>query len=245
MKILALEFSTDRRSAAVLDSGATSPGGAGFQPATGSRAGFQPAISSAGFQPAVMGHATQCGSRSTAAFSLIEQALLAAQLEREQIECVAVGLGPGSYTGIRVAISVAQGWQLALGVRLLGLSTVECLVAQAHADGCRGRVNIALDAQRNELYLAGYDLTADGWREVEPLHLATLAAAHPLAAHGGLFIGPEVRRWFPDGRELFPDAAALVRLAASRTNFIPGEKLEPVYLRETSFVKAPPPRVIP
>lgn len=192
-----------------------------------------------------MGHATQSGSRTTAAFSLIEQALLAAQLEREQIECVAIGLGPGSYTGIRVAISVAQGWQLALGVRLLGLSSVECLAAQAHADGHTGRVNIALDAQRNELYLSGYDLTADGWREVEPLRLATLTEAHALAGQGGLFIGPEVKRWFPEGREVFPDAAVLARLAAARTDFIPGEKLEPVYLRETSFVKAPPPRVIP
>lgn len=220
MKILALEFSTDRRSAAVLNSGAD------------------------GESAVLLGHASQSGTRTTAAFALIEQAVRAARLEREQIECVAVGLGPGSYTGIRVAISVAQGWQLARGVKLLGLGSVECLAAQAHADGCLGRVNIALDAQRNELYLAGYDLTADGWQEADPLRIATLAEAQALARQGSL-IGPEVKRWFPEGRELSPDAAVLGRLAASRTDFAPGGELEPVYLRETSFVKAPPPRVIP
>ena len=46
---------------------------------------------------------------------MIEEALREAGLEREQIEVLAVGLGPGSYTGIRVALSLAQGWQLASG----------------------------------------------------------------------------------------------------------------------------------
>ena len=52
---------------------------------------------------------------------MIESALAEAKIEREQIEVIAVGLGPGSYTGIRAAISVAQGWQLARGVKLLGV----------------------------------------------------------------------------------------------------------------------------
>jgi len=41
-----------------------------------------------------------------------------------------------------------------------------------------------------------------------------------------------------------PTAAMLARLAAERSDFIAGEKLEPIYLRETSFVKAPPPRIV-
>ena len=46
---------------------------------------------------------------------MIEDVLARSQMEREQIEVLAVGLGPGSYTGIRVALSMAQGWQLARG----------------------------------------------------------------------------------------------------------------------------------
>ena len=63
-------------------------------------------------------------------------------------------------------------------------------------------------------------------------------------AAGEVLLGPEADKWFPTARVLFPDAAMLGALADGRTEFIPGEKLEPVYLRETSFVKAPPPRVI-
>jgi hypothetical protein len=43
---------------------------------------------------------------------------------------------------------------------------------------------------------------------------------------------------------IFPRAAALAELAAHRDDFVPGEKLEPVYLRETNFVKSPPRRPV-
>src|ERR1700722_4432912 len=84
---------------------------------------------------------------------VIEAALREAQLEREQIECVALGLGPGSYTGIRAAISIAQGWQLARAVKLIGVSSVECVAAQAAEDGITGRIGVVIDAQREEFYL--------------------------------------------------------------------------------------------
>ena len=77
MKILAVEFSSERRSVAVLAEGR------------------------------VLGCAAETGGRTARAFSLIESALREARLEREDIECVAVGLGPGSYAGIRAAIALA------------------------------------------------------------------------------------------------------------------------------------------
>jgi len=57
-----------------------------------------------------------------------------------------------------------------------------------------------------------------------------------------ILIGPEVTRWFPDGRMVFPRAAMLGQLALNRNDFDAGDKLEPIYLRETNFVKAPPGR---
>jgi len=64
------------------------------------------------------------------------------------------------------------------------------------------------------------------------------------AEAGERLVGPEVTRWFPAGQLLSPTAAALTRLAAGRTEFVSGDKLEPIYLRETAFVKAPPSRVV-
>jgi tRNA threonylcarbamoyl adenosine modification protein YeaZ len=191
----------------------------------------------------LLGEATETATRSTHAFALIEKALGDASIEREEIECLAIGVGPGSYTGIRSAIALAQGWQLARPVKLLGISSAECLAAEAQAKEVFGTVNVVIDAQRNELYLARYEISRDIVREVSALSL--VAAANVALRPGDRIIGPEATRWFESGKNLFPNAATLGQLAASRSDFISGEKLEPIYLRETNFVKAPPPRIPP
>ena len=220
MKILALEFSSPQRSVAVVHGGADAG-------------------------PLCLGEAIETGGRSTNALGMVEDALRQAQLDRAQIECLAIGLGPGSYNGMRLAIALAQGWQLARPVKLLGISSAECLAAQAQAEGISGWVEIVIDAQRNELYLAGYDLGPQARRELEPLRLATLADAQAREQAGATLIGPEVTKWFPAARVLFPRAATLGQLARDRTDFVAGERMEPIYLRETRFVKAPPPRTLP
>jgi tRNA threonylcarbamoyl adenosine modification protein YeaZ len=220
MKILALEFSSPQRSVAVVHGGADAG-------------------------PLRLGEAIETDGRSTNALGLVEDALRQAQLDRAQIECLAIGLGPGSYNGMRLAIALAQGWQLARPVKLLGISSVECLAAQAQAEAIFGRVEIVIDAQRNELYLAGYDLGPQARREIEPLRLAPLAEAQERQRAGATLIGPEVTKWFPAGRVMFPRAATLGQLARDRTDFVAGERMEPIYLRETRFVKAPPPRIVP
>ena len=189
-----------------------------------------------------MGVARESGGRFTHAFSLIETALQQAKLAREQVECIAIGLGPGSYTGIRIGVSIAQGWQMALGVQLMGLSSVECLVAQAQGEAMDGRVTFAIDAHRGEFYLATYDLTTGLSHIVDPLRLGSRDEVMSRISGGQTVAGPEVGHMFAGARTLFPEAATLVRLAATRNDSVSGDQLEPLYLRETAFVKAPPPR---
>jgi tRNA threonylcarbamoyl adenosine modification protein YeaZ len=223
MKILALEFSSPQRSVAIVQP----------SPSAGPRADLS------------VSEVIETGGRATKAIGMIKEALRDAGLEREQINCVAVGLGPGSYSGIRAGIAFAQGWQLALNVKLLGVSSVECIAEQAVADGLVGSINIVIDAQRNEFYLAQYALNEKGWTELQPLRLVTLAEVQQLERAGQTLIGPEATKWFPGGRVVFPRAAVLGQIALRRNDFVPGEKLEPIYLRETSFVKASPPRIVP
>jgi tRNA threonylcarbamoyl adenosine modification protein YeaZ len=218
MKILALEFSSPQRSVAVVQRDERT-------------------------HAVKVSEVVETGGRTNAAFKMIDEALREATLEREQIECIAVGTGPGSYTGIRAAISVVQGWQLARGTRILGISSVEGIVAQARVDGMIGHVNVIVDAQRGEFYLASYELAHDAYREIEALKIVTTAEVRQRAETGGALIGPEVSHWFPAGKTVFPRATTLGTLALNRTDFIAGEKLEPIYLRETTFVKAPPPRI--
>src|SRR5580765_6080487 len=101
MKILALEFSSPQRSVAVLE------------PADDASSNAR------------SNEALETGANSTNAFEMIQRALRLAQLEREQIDCLAIGLGPGSYTGIRASIALAQGWQFARDVKLVGISSAE------------------------------------------------------------------------------------------------------------------------
>ena len=207
MTILALEFSSPQRSVALAHDGR------------------------------VLATASETGERTTHAFAMIEKVLADAGLQRGQIEALVVGLGPGSYTGIRVALAIAQGWQLATGVKLLGISSADAIAAQALAEKCSGRASVVIDAQRGEFYRAAYEIGSDGGRETTALQIVTLEKLQAVAAAGEILIGPEVTRWFPDGQTIFPTAAALAGLAAGRTDFTPGEKLEPIYLRETTFVK--------
>ena len=145
--------------------------------------------------------------------------------------------------GIRVALAIAQGWQLACSVNLLGISSVECLVAQAQAEKIFGRVNVVIDAQRGEFYLATFEVSANGVNELAQLKIVPLAAIESCVTAGEILVGPEVTRWISSGKIVLPSATRLATLAAPREDYVAGEKLEPIYLREINFVKAPPARV--
>ena len=185
----------------------------------------------------------ETGGRAIRGLGAIEESLRQARIELEQIDCIAVGLGPGSYTGIRAAIALAQGWQLAREVKLVGVSSAEAIVAQAQADGLQGLVHVVVDAQRNELYWAVYQMDRTTRRQVAPLRLATVADVR--ASQGsGIIVGPEVTTRFPAGRIITPRAATVGELALYQRDFVSGDKLEPIYLREITFVKAPLPRIM-
>jgi len=236
MKILALEFSSARRGVAVVEA----------VPAVCNRRPDAPSATdgdckSPAPEARVLGLAEAEGI-TPGPFELIESALKSAGLEREQIECIAVGLGPGSYTGVRSAIALAQGWQLATGLKLLGISSADVLAATVRSAGLTGRVAVAIDALRGEFYSASYEVTTEGGREVAPLRLLKREAVEALVAAGELLVSPDAKCPFVGFRLLLPSACELGRLASTRSDFQPGEKLEPIYLRETTFVKAPPPR---
>jgi len=218
MKILALEFSSEQRSAAIA-----------------ARESDECKILSSVFET---------GGRSTRAVSLIERALAEALLEREAIDCIAVGIGPGSYTGIRAGIALTQGWQLATGIKVLAISSVEALTLRAQLQNLHGTVTIVVDAQKNEFYLATYEISAERIVEMVPLHLTSRAAVEELATAGGFLIGPDAGG-FANGRPVFPSADAVARIACRRSDFIPASDVQPIYLREANFVKAPAPRIIP
>jgi len=183
--------------------------------------------------------------RESGPLSMIEQALREAGLEREAIEVLVVGLGPGSYTGIRVAIALAQGWQLATPVKLMGVSSADGLASQAIQSGLAAELHVAFDAQRTEFYLGTYRAGSPGCRPVTDLRLAPRSDLVALLDRGEAVVAPEPIPGLEGVRVLAPDASFLLHGLPEAGPFVEGATLEPIYLREVSFVKAPPPRPIP
>src|SRR4051812_2190051 len=113
MITLGLEFSSSRRSVAVGRNEAGLPAGQ------------------------LLATASETGGRPARPLSLVQRALKESGIDQTAGEAIVLGVGSGSYPGIRSAIALAQGWQLARRVPLAGVSTVQCMAAQAHALGWR------------------------------------------------------------------------------------------------------------
>ncbi len=216
MNWLALEFSSSRRSVAVLES----------------RTGGQDAR--------LLGSASESRDRAAKPFALIESALAAAGLEREAIERIAVGLGPGSLAGIRSAIASAQGWHLARGVGVAGVSTMDALALQSVEAGAKARFHVAIDAQRDEFFLATYVAENGHPRATEPLRIVTLSEAREYQRQSGWISGPGLSSTIAGAVDLFPDAWAVGRIALREGEDLAHGPLEPINPRITNFVKLPP-----
>lgn len=179
--------------------------------------------------------------RRAGAMGLIERALKAAGIARDEIECLAVGIGPGSYTGIRSSIAIAQGWQLGTGVKLCSVSSVDILAGSADVEG---EFVVAVDAQRGEFYAAGYRRLESALTATGELRIVTVEELFSMAGGDLPIVGPDIRRFDGRGIEVFPDAAVLARKAAEEGSYVEGADLEPIYLRALEFRKAPPARII-
>ncbi|MBZ9809342.1 tRNA (adenosine(37)-N6)-threonylcarbamoyltransferase complex dimerization subunit type 1 TsaB [Mesorhizobium sp. ESP-6-2] len=165
---------------------------------------------------------------------VIAEALKAGATAYAGLGAIAVSVGPGSFTGLRVGVSTARGLALALKVPAIGVATLEALAAEA-AGAFPGRaVLAALDAGREEIHAALYDemsvLTygpavvtlADAVAMAsEGSSVLAGAAATRIAAFAGCAfdIGPETAT---------ADILTYARLAAAKGG---GERPKPLYLR--------------
>jgi tRNA threonylcarbamoyl adenosine modification protein YeaZ len=177
--------------------------------------------------------------RTVTAMALVDRAMKEGGMAPAKIERIAVGLGPGSYTGIRSALAIAQGWELARGIEVVGVGTVKLIAQAAWEQGARGRFKVVIDAQRQELYVQRFSATEKAVTAESDLGIMAIAAAED----EDLAVGPEAGKWFKNAREIFPSGRVLAEMSMDG-QAMSGAGLEPIYLRPISFVKAPAPRVI-
>ena len=97
----------------------------------------------------------------------IDALLADSGIARGSLTCVACGRGPGSFTGVRIAMATAKGVASALGVGLIGFSTLDAVAWNAWEAGVRGSLLVAADAMRKEVYPVRYWVDDAGAHRLE------------------------------------------------------------------------------
>lgn len=170
---------------------------------------------------------------------LIQAALAEAGLEPAGIDRIGITLGPGSFTGVRIAVAAARGLALALGCPIFGFSSLEALAAALPPADMP--TLIAIDARRGEVYAQAFAPDGRALDDARALPLATAASAAPagpfrLAGTGAALI---VERLSAAGSPptllvdtaSAPDAAVLARLTARAPAGAGTAEPAPIYLR--------------
>jgi tRNA threonylcarbamoyladenosine biosynthesis protein TsaB len=180
------------------------------------------------------------------ALPMADDLLAEAGLGRGQIDGIAVGRGPGSFTGVRLAISMAQGLAFALDLPVVTVSSLAALAMEAPRDDAP--ILAVIDARMGEIYAGAFRATADGLVEASDDERVCAAETLELppapqwnvvgtgwGAYGEALLArlPASPRWSEAAR--YPQARHIVRLAAPQ--FAAGAGLSPehalpVYLRD-------------
>ena len=165
-------------------------------------------------------------SRASTLLADVDALVRQAGAHPRDITGLAVGIGPGSFTGIRIGLAAARGLALALDVTAAGVSTLDALAA-----GAPGAIPV-IDAKRREVFVPGPRAVAPAELEIEP---------------GATYVGDGAIRY----REVFEQAGAEVppddderHLPRARfhaelaAGFGPVELVEPLYVRLPDAVEA-------
>ncbi len=178
---------------------------------------------------------------------MIESLLAESACSAGELDAIAFGRGPGSFTGVRIAASIVQGIAFAADLPVIPVSTLAALALGGMRESSGSRVMAALDARRDEVYWGCYERAADNVLLLEDERVCTpaavpgpeagdwVAAGSGWAAYADVLMqrfGTQVVRVLPD---LEPRAEDVVRIAVGEYQhgrLLKPEEAIPVYLRD-------------
>jgi tRNA threonylcarbamoyladenosine biosynthesis protein TsaB len=180
--------------------------------------------------------------------SMLDELLKNSSVKLEQLDVIAFGKGPGSFTGVRIACGVAQGLALGVDLNVVGVCTLQAL---AQASG-HDKVIAALDARMNEIYLAAYEKQDEEWKTIIEPCLCKIENAPALTGDGWFGAGSGfavdnqslairyAQQLSGVNTNLVPQAGAVAQLAAiefAKGNAVDAALALPLYLRDKVALK--------
>jgi tRNA threonylcarbamoyladenosine biosynthesis protein TsaB len=195
----------------------------------------------------------ECGEKvgqkhSEVLIAMLDELLKNADVRISQLDGIAFGKGPGSFTGVRIACGVAQGLALGLNLNVVGVCTLQALAKLSGHD----KVIAALDARMGEIYFAVYKKQSEEWVEViEPClckieHAPTIEGAGWFGVGSGFAINNAALAERYTGQmtgidvHVVPQAGAVAQLAAiefAKGNEVDAALALPLYLRDKVALK--------
>lgn len=144
-------------------------------------------------------------------------------IKAEDLDAIAVGTGPGSYTGLRVGLAGAKGLGFLNKIKVIGVPSIDALAeaVQSKSNGEPKPFYVVIDAKRKEHYIASYKKRGDGRKRHGKIQLISDSELQKLLKKGAVVYGPEMSGEYPQ--------ASCVSLL--------GEKL----LKEKKKIKEPEP----
>lgn len=178
-------------------------------------------------------------SSSRLVLPLIRELIAQAQLDTKDLEAVVFGQGPGSFTGLRTACSVAQGFAYGLGLPVLPVPTLLAVAQGARDAGAGDRIVACLDARMGQVYAAHYEWQAGQWQCRRPAYAVApqdmdipegwRAAGNAYAVYPGQWRESCAQLWvLPTAKSLLALAPALWLQGAA----LPAAQAQPVYVRD-------------
>lgn len=160
---------------------------------------------------------------------LLEELLAEADVGWPDLTRIAVGTGPGNFTGVRISVAAARGLALGLGIPALGITRLEAL-----AHGLPRPITVIEDARRDEAYVQNFTAAGAG-----PATIFSLGALAQPARVTGSAAGPNALQ------AAMPLAQAIAEIAANRG--LPQPRPAPFYLRgaDAAPPSDPPPVILP
>lgn len=187
----------------------------------------------------------------------IQQLLAESELSLTQLDAIAFGRGPGSFTGVRIGTATAQGLAFGADLPVLPMSTLQALAQQGHRLTGETHQIAAIDARMNEVYCAAFQHSEQGMQPVTQEQVCppdlwhSLIAEHTAswygigsgwAAYKDVMAGPEVEIHPQDLFPLAQDMAYLSQFDWQAGKAVEAALAQPVYLRDTVTWKKLPGR---